>query len=310
MKIYTNSFIHSREITPENFVEVFKEYADKLESVAKTYKSLIKFVQKKKIKIVEAHGFAHGGHFAVDEIDTARLKKEGIVVDFADYPELEENPTFYIDEHLDAVLEEEAKEEKSFTSKDFSEILDYEDEDLDEDLELTEEEQAALFKFIDEDEEYGIEQIDLVLDEIFPEGTTNFNLAEILKIPDDYDKGSLTPGNMIMDVSKSEDDDHFSFNLAIADHGQDPKKINYIREKSLFEYDCGECNVTHLEALDSAYVSLKTAIVLISNIVELSRDRREFSTALEFIGTDLRLLQWLLKLDYALDDFEEEEDVD
>jgi hypothetical protein len=40
----------------------------------------------------------------------------------------------------------------------------------------------------------------------------------------------------------------------------------------------------------------------------MSRDSRELSTALEFIDSDLRLLQWLLKLDYALEDEHDHED--
>ena len=38
----------------------------------------------------------------------------------------------------------------------------------------------------------------------------------------------------------------------------------------------------------------------------MTKDFRELSAALEFIDSDLRLLQWLLKLDYALSDESEE----
>ena len=186
---------------------------------------------------------------------------------------------------------------------------DLDNEDLDEDFEdydLTEEEESALFKFIDEEDSFGIEEIDIDLDEIFPEETNTFNLAEKLKMPD-FEDPLFMPGNMIIDVKKI-DKDKYSFNLAMADLNDHPKHVNYIREKSLFEYNCGECSNTHYESLDSIYTSLKTANAILSNLIEMTRDSRELSTALEFIDSDLRLLQWLLKLDYALEDDYEEDD--
>lgn len=325
MKIYTNSYIHSKELNPDNFVEAFEEYANKLEDVVKSYRNLITYVKTKKIKITEAEGYAHGGHFSVDEIDTARLKKEGIVIDFGDKPNLTENPTFYIDTELDAVLEEGIKKfdnlnildkldkKGSYSYKDFKKTLDDLDEDdlddLDEDFddyELTEEEETALFQFIEEDDTFGIKQIDIELDDIFPEETSTFNLAEKLKVPD-FEDPLFVPGNMIIDVKKL-GTDKYAFNLAMADLNDHPKHVNYIREKSLFEYDCGECSNTHYESLDSIYTSLKTANAILSNLIEMTRDSRELSTALEFIDSDLRLLQWLLKLDYALDDELEEDE--
>jgi hypothetical protein len=318
MKIYTSSYIDSEELNPDNFVEAFERYANKLEDVVKSYRTLVTYVKTKKIKIFEAEGYAHGGHFSVDDIDTARLKKEGIVIDFGDKPDLVENPTFYIDKNLDAVLEDTLEkldkleideEPKSLSYKDFSEVLDEDDEDEDfnsEDYDLTEEEESALFKFVEDDDIFGIEKIDIELDEIFPEKTTTFNLAEKLKMPD-TDDPLFVPGNMIIDVHKL-DTDKYAFNLAMADLNEHPKHVNYIREKSLFEYNCGECSNTHFETLDSIYTSLKTANAILSNLIEMSRDSRELSTALEFIDSDLRLLQWLLKLDYALEDEHDHED--
>lgn len=309
MKIYTNSYIHSKELNTNNFVEAFEEYANRLEDVAKSYRKLVTYVKTKKIKITEAQGYANGGHFSVDEIDTARLKQEGIVIDFADSPEITENPTFYIDTNLDAVLEDtldeldELDENTSYSHKDFEEDLEEEDD------ELTEDEHAALFKFINDNESFGIEELDIELDEIFPERTTSFNLAEILKNTDfeDPEDSVFAPGNIIIDVKKI-DDDKYSFNLAMADLNSHPKKVNYIREKSLFEYECGDCDATHFESLASIYTSLRTANAILSNLIEMTRDSRELSTALEFVDSDLRLLQWLLRFDYALENDDEEDE--
>lgn len=312
MKIYTNSYIHSKELNPDNFVEACEEYANKLEDVVKSYRNLVTYVKTKKIKITEAEGYAHGGHFSVDEIDTERLKKEGIVIDFGDKPDLEENPTFYIDTELDIVLEESMEKldsmkimEKLDPPYSYKDFLEDDDEDLDT-YDLTEEEETALFQFIDEDSEFGIEQLEIDIDDIFPEETTTFNLAEKLKVPDLEDP-LFVPGNMVIDVKKI-DTDKYAFNLAMADLSDNPKEVNYIREKSLFEYNCGECSNTHYESLDSIYTSLKTANAIFSNLIEMTRDSRELSTALEFIDSDLRLLQWLLKLDYALEDHDEEDE--
>jgi len=310
MKIYTNSYIHSKELNTNNFVEAFEEYAKRLEDVANSYRKLVTYVKTKKIKITEAKGYANGGHFSVDEIDTARLKQEGIVIDFADSPALTENPTFYIDTNLDAVLKdtldelEGLDENTSYSYKDFEEDL----EDIEEDdtSELTEEEHAALFKFID-DNDFGIENLDIELDEPFPERTSSFNLAEILKKTPDFEDPLFAPGNIIIDVRKI-DEDKYSFNLAMADLCSHPKKVNYIREKSLFEYECGDCDATHYESLDSIYTSLRTANAILSNLIEMTRDSRELSTALEFVDSDLRLLQWLLRFDYALEDIDEEDE--
>jgi hypothetical protein len=305
MKIYTNSYIHSDEINPENFVEVLETYADQLEKVAKDYRDLVVYVKTKKIKIVDAHGFPHGGHFSVDDIDTGRLKKEGIVTDYAEQP-LAENVCFYIDSELDGVLESAIPQLEEF-DPDFEDMTDAVISKIfDSDDGLTEEEEALIEDMINEDDfdlEH-LEQIDIEFDEIFPESHSSFNLGEKIA---DFGGETFAPGNMIIEVRKI-DESKFTFNLTMADLAEDPLDIDYIREKSTFTYGCGQCDEIHYESLDSAYQSLKTATAIISNLVEMTRDFRELSAALEFIDADLRLLQWLLRLDYALTDPEVEDE--
>jgi hypothetical protein len=305
MKIYTNSYIHSEEINPENFIQVFETYADKLEEMAKDYRNLTKIVKTKNIKIIDAHGFAHGGHFSVDEIDTGRLKKEGVVIDYAEQPS-EDNAVFYVDTELDSVLEDAIEQLEEF-DPDFEEMTDSIMDKIfnEEDRSLTEEEEALIHDIIDEDN-FDIEQIDIDFDEIFPERSSHFNLSEKIG---NFSDDNFSPGNMIIEVKKI-DEDRFTFNLTMADLGDSPTKINYMRDKSIFEYECNDCDATHFESLDSIYRSLKTANAILSNLIEMTKDFRELSAALEFIDSDLRLLQWLLRLDYALEDNPDEDPED
>ena len=296
MKIYTNSYIHTEDITPENFVDVFESYANRLEDMAKNYRSLVKCVKSKNIKIVEAQGTAHGGHFSVDEIDTQRLKSEGLVIDFAEQPAAE-NPVFYIDSVLDEVLDDTLEKLAEF-DPDFEKmadnILDTIFIDEDEELEDDEEIKQIDIDFADIDDEH----------EEFPDGHTHFNLSEKIS---DFGDDSFAPGDMVIDVKKI-GDNQYTFNLTMADLGESPTNVNYMRDKEIFEFECGECDATHFESLDSVYRSLKTANAVFSNLVEMTKDFRELSAALEFIDSDLRLLQWLIKFDYALEDDLPEED--
>lgn len=307
MKIYTNSYIHSEEINPDNFVSVFEAYADKLEQVAKDYRKLVKTVKTKKIKIVDADGYAHGGHFSVDEIDTARLKKEGIVIDFAEKP-CAEDPVFYIDSQLDEVLEETIEKLEQF-DPDFEDMAESimekilkDEKDDDEDDDVVHFTSADFLDDLEEDDD--IEQIDIDFEDLFPEKYTEFNLSEKIKT---VDGDAFAPGSMIIEVNRI-DDEKFTFNLTMADLGDKPSKVNYMRDKEMFEYQCADCDAIHFESLDSVYRSLKTANALLSNLIEMTKDFRELSTALEFIDADLRLLQWLLRLDYALEDELEDDD--
>jgi len=312
MKIYTNSYIHSEEINPENFIQVFESYADKLEEMAKDYRSLTKIVKTKKIKIIDAHGFAHGGHFSVDEIDTGRLKKEGIVIDFAEKSCID-NPVFYMDTELDNVLEGAIEQLEEF-DPDFEDMTDtimskiFGEDGVDDDRSLTEEEESLIQEIIDE-ENFDIEEIDIEFDDIdfediFPEKCSHFNLSQKIKI---FSDDNFAPGNMIIEVKKI-DEDRFTFNLTMADLNESPTSINYMRDKSIFEYECNDCDETHFESLDSVYRSLKTANAILSNLIEMTKDFRELSAALEFIDSDLRLLQWLIRLDYAIPDEPEEDE--
>jgi hypothetical protein len=315
MKIYTNPFITSVELSPENFEEAFEEYASRLEEVAQTYRNLVKYVKTKKIKITEAVGSAHGGHFTVDDIDTERLKKDGFVIDYAEEPTAE-NPIFYVDAELDAELEKSREKLKSFSASDFfddddsyedydnyDESYSYEDEDELEDL--TEEEREAIQALI-ENEDFDIAQIDIIIDDDPPtEKAQKFNLGKHL-VEEVSPEPSFTPGDMIIEFEQI-DESRYSFNLIIADLNEQFPKVNYIREKSLFEYDCGDCDTKHLQTLDSCFRSLKSANAILSHLIAMTQESKELSTALEFIDTDLRLLQWLLKCDYALNDGEEDE---
>jgi hypothetical protein len=302
MKIYTNSYIDSEEITPTNFTEVIEDYADKLVEMAGDYRKLAKTIKKKNIKIVEAEGFAHGGCFRVDDIDTERLKKEGIVIDFAEKPSAE-NAVFYIDSELEQVIEESIEKLAEF-DPDFEEMADTimgriyeedEEDDFDEDHVYT----AADFFGPVEDED-DAKQVNIDIKDLFPEEGeyVEFNLADKL-IGSDGDQ-DFCPGDMAIEI-KNVAEDAFVFNLKMADLGEPPNEVKYGRKEGIFEYKCSECDAPHFTNIDSVYRSLKIACSILSNMAEMT-DYKELGEAINYIDVNLRLLQWLVALDYAIDD--------
>lgn len=283
--IYTSSFVGGSELTPEGFPEQLVEHAEKLEQIAEQYRQLSKYIQDKNIQIIDAKGLPHGGSFEVDDIDTGRLKQAGFVVDFADNPE-DREPPFYIDTELDAVLEEERLE--------FGE-----DSYLDYDGEISEEHETA--------RGFGTNY----LDEFEPDFETDvdfggeprsdvFKLHELLH-PDDEDDEDSALGMIEIAVTHI-DEDKFAFHIVIPDIGPRYRHITFDREKSYFKYKAEGNSEWQYETLESVYRSTRTASALLSNIVGLTQDTKELSAALEFVDRDLRLLQSLIREDYAIDD--------
>lgn len=266
--IYANSFIHSDELNSNNMLEVFLDHASKLEEVAATYRHLVSVLKEKNITIHQARGFSHAAQFEVDEIDAARLMNDGLVIDYSKgAPNL--NPTFYIDPELDNMLED------NFES--ISEIL-AQELGPPSDPEPTDEGDSD--------------------DEPFREQSSQFNLTDILEVPD---QASSVVGSIGIDVTKF-DEDKYSFDLTIQDLGLQPQNVHFDRPTGEIKFKCSSCEEWHLEPLQNVFNSLITATALISNFVEMSQATREFSAALELIEHDLRLLQELVKFDYALED--------
>ena len=104
------------------------------------------------------------------------------------------------------------------------------------------------------------------------------------------------------------DETKFNFNLTIADLNKNPTLVQFDRERCVFKYQCGACDSWHYESLESVYRSLKTANALFSNLMVMTRDCKELLAAFDFVDHDLRLLQALLRFDYALEDDEEDEE--
>jgi len=198
---------------------------------------------------------------------------------------------FYIDPTLDATIDEAVKQLGSV-----------EDENSFIDKLLSESEETKIFHNANvDDEEEFVGQIEINLDdEIFSESTQFFNISEVLEIPE-VEEGSLRPGDVSTEVKKIEEQ-KFSFNLVIADLQDDISTVEFVRDNSHFKYKCKSCDEWHIESLESAYRSLKIANALLSNLALLTSNHRELSTAIDFIDHDLRLIQHLLKCDYALDD--------
>lgn len=275
-EVYTNSFFDSpEELNSSNFFETISEYTAHLEKTAKEFKTLVKFLKSKKIKVLAAKGYPYVGSFSVDDIDLARLKKEGFVVDMTESPNTE-NPTFYIDEELD----------KEFKDSD---IIDEE------------------FTPVRNIDGYSPPTVNLDEDEI-EEKSSLVNLGQILREADapvlikDADD-EFTPGTIVVDVQQL-GDHQYSFNLTVADLNDDPIDVKFNREKAQFEYKCGSCEETHVESIASVFRSLKTTGALLSNLVAMIKKPKELAVALDFIDHDLRLLQSLVAFDYALSDDE------
>lgn len=275
-EIYTNFAFDSFELKPENFVENLEAYAKRLEAKAKEFKTFAKFIKTKKVKILETKGFAYSGSFCVDDIDTARLEKAGLVIDLnKDLPDellsTNETPTFYIDAELDEVLDKLDKADLILDKETQFNIANIEEDEI--------EEQSSLLNLVE-----------LLKDVEVPEKTEDED--------DDF-----SPGTLVVDV-KQVGEHQYSFNLTVADLNNDPVEVKFNREKGIFEYKCGTCDDTHTETIASVFRSLKTTNALLSNLIAMIQDPKELAVALEFIDHDLRLLQHLVAFDYALSDNE------
>jgi len=300
--IYASSFIDGPELNPENLLESFENYAANLEEMATKYKKLVKFIRTKKIKILEAHGHSHGGFFQVDEIDTNRLKKAGFVIDFADELEDDDNmPTFYVDSELEEEMKDIAEELEA--------EFEFEADESDEEIHphKAEIEETELFA--------GILEPDFEIPKIFEmeikgkleDKDTYFSLKDVIAAFKEDD--DLKAGQIGVEI-KNVDGVKFDFNLSIADLNRNPTHVQFDREECVFKYQCGSCDSWHFESLASVYKSLKTANALFSNLMVMTKSCKEVLVAFDFVDHDLRLLQSLLRFDYALDDDDDDDDED
>jgi len=136
--------------------------------------------------------------------------------------------------------------------------------------------------------------------EPFGEHSSCISLKEIIGAFDEEDE-PIKIGHIGIDVQQI-DETKFNFNLTIADLNKNPVLIQFDRENCVFKYQCGSCDTWHHESLESIYRSLKTANALLSNLMVMSKESKELLAAIDFIDHDLRLLQALLRFDYALED--------
>jgi len=272
VKIYVNTILPAEELTPDNFTEAFDIYADKLSKLVKVFKNFSKFVKKHSIKVSNVDGFSSSGTFEVDEIDAARLKKAGYVVDYEEIDAEPEIPAFYIDKDLDAVLAETA------------------------------ESMEALANF------QGPAKVTLEFPTL-PEGeleeTLVFNLVDVLN-PDIELEGDLMPGHMTLQVFPQEDDSH-KFNLIMLDFYSDPAEFKLDRERMVFCYKEKDDDEWREKPIKEVFHSLKTANALLSNIVIMVRDNPYLFETLGSLDQDLRFLQQWLAFDYALDEDDDEQ---
>lgn len=285
--IYTSSFIDGPELNSKNLLQSFEEYASKLEEMAKSYKKIVKLIRTKKIKILEAQGYPHGGFFRVDDIDTNRLKQAGAVTDFSDELEKKEDqkPVFYIDTEFEEVMEE------------------LHDESCEMHPHKMEIQETEMFSSILEPDFEIPEVFEVEINEDpFTEKDTCFSLKEVFSsFEEDED---IKVGQVGIEIEQI-DETKFNFNLTIADLNKNPTLVQFDRERCVFKYQCGACDSWHYETLESVYRSLKTANALFSNLMVMAKDCKELLAAFDFVDHDLRLLQALLRFDYALEDEED-----
>jgi hypothetical protein len=102
------------------------------------------------------------------------------------------------------------------------------------------------------------------------------------------------------------DDERAYFHIIVPDVGPEFRQISFDREKCRFKYKCEGCPKWHYVTLESVYRSSRTASALISNVIGLTQHEQDVSTALEAVDRDLRLLQNLIREDYAISDDESE----
>ena len=271
VKIYINTILPTEELTEESFTEAFDIYASKLEKLTKVFKGFSKFVKKHGIQVKNVDGFANSGTFEVDEIDAARLKKAGYVVDYAELEAEPEIPAFYIDKNLDAVLAETKEKLETLSAEQW----------------------------------FGDQPAQLSLE--FPQvpnteevETMTFNLSEVLD-SDVQLEGNLVPGHMVLQVFPQEEDSH-KYNLMMLDFYSDPAEFKIDREKMLFSYREKDEEEWKEKPLADVLGSLKTANALISNIVIMVRENPYLFETLTSLDQDLRFLQQLIVFDYALED--------
>jgi len=126
-----------------------------------------------------------------------------------------------------------------------------------------------------------------------------YDLANLLATETADFEASENQGAINLEVTQI-GEGHYLFSLNIQDLGDDPKAIAFSRKTGEFHYDCGDCDTTHVQNIESAYRSLVTASALLSNFVYMIKGSKEFGLAITAIDEDLRLLQHLIAFDYGV----------
>lgn len=285
-RIYINTLLDVEELNEDNFCESFEAYAKKLENMAKLYKKFSKYLKTKDVKILNADGFPHSGSFDIDDIDVARLKKAGFVVDHAE-EDGSKDQVFYIDEKLDALIEQ------AMSNKQIAQMVIPVHPD---DEEASDHEHDHDHDHEDEDGEYA----------------TLVNLLDVCN--PDIDGANIRADTVLLGFAPVSED-KVAFEFRVNDFNQHEVTADFDRETQTFTYKCDSCEEEHQKEISQLYKSLKTATALIGNLAIMSTEHPELAAALDTIDDELRMLQKLLSFDYAIEDDDDDlpgigEDID
>jgi len=218
-----------------------------------------------------------------------RLKQSGLVVDLLESPDKAKTAVFYTDKELDEIVDSGVKTV----------------EDL-----LSSEEKLKLL-----DEAPGSDD-----DDILPEGVTidedgvvhiDFNLPETLhKDSEDVkvnysinDFAHESNGEPFMSLhTKKISEDQFELSFSVKETRFDSPMISFDRNNNIFKYKCVDCDDWHEVELVQIFRNLRQAAAFMANIADGSMHLNKYlTTALGTISDDLRLLQYLIKFDYAIE---------
>lgn len=130
--------------------------------------------------------------------------------------------------------------------------------------------------------------------------SSTYDLANLLMEETKELGGTVDSGSINLEVTQV-GEGHYIFKLDVKDLGKDPSSVAFSRKTGEFHYNCGSCNDTHIQDIESVYGSLVTASALLSNFVYMIKGSKEFGMAITAIDEDLRLLQHLIAFDYGVD---------
>jgi len=274
-RIYINTLLDVEELNEDNFCESFEAYAKKLENMAKLYKKFSKYLKAKDVKIINADGFPHSGSFDINDIDVARLKKAGFVVDHAE-EDGSKDQVFYIDEKLDALIEQ------AMSNKQIAQMV---------------------IPVHPDDEEVAEHDHDHEHENVDGEYATLVNLLDVCN--PDIDGANIRADTVLLGFAPVSED-KVAFEFRVNDFNQHEVIADFDREAQTFTYKCDSCEEEHQKEIFQLFKSLKTATALIGNLAIMSTEHPELAAALDTIDDDLRMLQKLLSFDYAIEDDEDD----